>query len=355
MLTVYTDQDNLTEKAFFWREAGISLVIADPKSFNNRGYSTENRIWIASANPSLWYPLLSRSSAGSVVFFYLGNELYEVVDFQFLLKHPSIYFLFVYAPSNRPSIINLASVLFASFFDSGKMLRFDLLQYIRNFRTGIHVKRRLRNLEVKKSRNLAEIPQGYSLSFASQFKKVFPDLGNDHSLVTYALDNIPCALGSDNSFSLSFVGQRGNLRRTRILQLANEKFQSDFYSEVTDYFGGNEKSPNLNYIIALNKSRASLIPSGVFNNYNHRYCEALIMGKLPIVALNNLTDPNTNYYWTKRYPFILRDSYRWLFRRLKKVKLERLQQIVEEARVEEFKKIKVFSDQVNAVKKGGLR
>lgn len=355
VLKVYTDQDNLTEKAFFWREAGMSLTIVDPKSLDYQEHSAENRIWIASAKPGLWYPLLEKCSAESVIFFYLGNELYEVVDLQLLIKHPSIYMLFVYAPPTKPSLINLFSVLFASIFDSGRTLRFDLVPYLRNFRTGVQVKQRLSNLEFKNGRILVEIPQGYSLSFAIQFKKMFPDLGNDDSLITYALNNISCSSGSDDFFSLCFIGQSGNLRRTRVLQLAEQKFQSGFYSKVKDYFGGNEESPNLEYIHALNKSHASLIPSGVFNNYNHRYCEALIMGKLPIVALNNLTDPNTNYYWVKKYPLILRDSYRWLFRRLKKMKLKRIQQIVVDARLEEFKRIRVFSDQVNAARIGSMK
>jgi hypothetical protein len=225
-----------------------------------------------------------------------------------------------------------------------------LLTYLRNFRTGLHVKKRIQKLSQDKYFVLQEIPQGYSYAFAIQFSKLHPDLGLHESLLTYSRTRMKVTPTNQKKYKICFVGQIGNLRRTRILQLAEKQCGSGFFKVEKDSFGGNDRFSSMEYILALESSSASLIPSGAFNNYNHRYCEALIMGKLPIVALNNLTDPNDNYYWSKRYPFVLRDSYKWLLSRLSRLNETQIEQILEEAQLEEFAKIRAFSNLVNELR-----
>ncbi len=346
MITVYSDEEGLTESDFLIREVGLHLHLVSPNEESFAELNIAGRLWIATTKPHLWRKIISSSPNQSIVLFYLGNELYKTDELDFIYKSKSIFRFFQYSPTKNPRILNLISAFFGSLLDSGWNFPRDLPVYLRNFRTGIQVLVRLNSgLNVEKLQ-VYEIPQGYSLAFAKQLEALIPELGSSQSLI----DNVTLIWENFRLdyclHDLSFVGQTGTLRRTRIIQLARYKYGRRAQIVVRSGFGGNDRNVDDAYLKSLLHSKSCLIPFGNFNNYNHRYCESLIVNRIPLVASNNLTDPNENYYWTKRYPLILRDSYRWILYKFQTYDKFQLQQILNEAKEVEFEKILHFRDSI---------
>lgn len=319
----------------------------DPSQINAGEILRERgRIYIASTRPEIWQPFLENSDAESIVFFFLGNELYKIDQLTYLSTSKALKALFLYSPRISPSIKNLLSSLVGATFDSCNSKLEDLRTYLRNFRTGYEVLRKLnRNKGLYKK--VIEIPQGYSSAFVTQLKSLIPSLQPRQSII----DNIALvdSICSKQSFiyDFSFVGQSGSLRRQRFLELVARVSGSRSSIAIRKEFGGNKKDVDGLYLDLSLKSRCVLVPPGVFNNYNHRYCESLIMGRLPIVVCNNQTDPNSNYYWVNQYPIFLRDSVRYILRKVKFMNDPEILRQIDLARRTEFKKIIDFRNRVH--------
>jgi hypothetical protein len=339
---VYIDQADLTETEFFERELSFNLQLVNPSLLlEGKAHQDEEFFWIATTRPEVWHSFLNNSSRQSVVFFYLGNELYNLRELEFLTSHTSILALFNYGLKKSPSFLNLLSPLIASVIDSGKNTVRDILPFFRNMRTGLQVLNRLDSFDSKDC-VIFDLPQGYSSSFARQLVRFLPQLEDGGSILDRIslIDDYTASIPT--RFEASFVGQDGNLRRRRILSLANNSFGETAWIVIKSRFGGNDSNPDSLYLDSLLLSKHCLIPSGVFNNYNHRYSEALIMGKLPIVACNNLTDPNENYYWTRIYPIVFRDSFRFLIWRLRRFGEREIAEILLNARQADLQKLDAF-------------
>ena len=298
-------------------------------------------VWIASTQPGIWFNFLETCPQNSVIFFYLGNELYSVDQLQLLVNKSCLLSLFVYSPLKNPSIVNLFSALLGAFFDSKQTLSSDTKTYIRNFRTGVEVLQRLkRNKQL--FQNIHEIPQGYSSTFAAQLNRITKLFGDANSI----LENLPIldefSGTQEIAYDVSFVGQRGNLRRERFIDYFRKSKKVKCFVNFRDQFGGNDLDSDDLYVKASLASKYVLIPPGVFNNYNHRYCESLIMNRLPLVLCNNLTDPNSNYYWVKSFPFGLRDSIRFTYSKVISWDANKIRSQIEVARRVEFERISRF-------------
>ncbi len=346
MIKVYTDEENLTEVEFLRREVSFDFRFSVPSQESFATLNEAGTVWIVTTQPKLWRTLVSSSPPKSIVMFYLGNELYSTDELSFLLDCESIFRLFQYSPIKHPKVINLISALLGSLIDSGSNMHKDFLTYLRNFRTGFHVFKRLKAIEAIHGSQTHEIPQGYSKAFADQLRKFMPELKLDSSLI----DNLSQIQKKFNAqgylYDVGFVGQTGSIRRMRIIELAQSIREITSHIVLRTGFGGNSKYADNSYFECLISSKACLIPFGVFNNYNHRYCESLIVGRLPLVGTNNLTDPNENYYWTRLYPFILRDSYRWIIRRFRSYSELELKELLQNAQSAEFAKIREFRSNV---------
>lgn len=281
-----------------------------------------------------------------MIFFYLGNELYSVDQLQLLVNKCCFLSLFVYSPLKNPSISNLVSAIAGAFLDSKKELTRDLITYTQNFRTGVQVLKRLRKNK-QLFQNIHEIPQGYSSAFVAQLNRTTKLLGEYDSI----LENLPILdqfSGAQEIFyDASFVGQRGNLRRERFIDCFRKNKKVECFVVFRDQFGGNNLKTDDIYVKASLASKFVLIPPGVFNNYNHRYCESLIMNRLPLVLCNNLTDPNSNYYWVKRFPFGLRDSIRFTYSRVKRWDAKKIENQIDIARRVEFERISIFKSTIS--------
>ena len=112
------DQLNLTEAEFFKRELSFDLEFVFPQNETFDTLNHKGAVWIASTNPKIWLKIISESPRESVVFFFLGNELYLVEALNELTKSPSILSLFVYSPARNQSSKNLISAFLGSCLDS---------------------------------------------------------------------------------------------------------------------------------------------------------------------------------------------------------------------------------------------
>lgn len=280
-----------------------------------------------------------------MVFFFLGNELYLVEMLSELTKSPSILSLFVYSPARNQSSKNLISAFLGSCLDSFSNLANDLIPYIRNFRTGLEVLHRL-NTNQFLYHKIHEIPQGYSSAFTLQLVRKVQNINHKGSLLK-ALQVIDDFTGSQEIlYDVSFVGQQGNCRRESFLRVFQSRPKINSMIVTRDEFGGNNKLVDDTYINASLGSRIVLIPPGAFNNYNHRYCESLILNRLPLVVCNNNTDPNSNYYWVRELPFGLRDSASFIYNHIKNWEPEEIKNKIQVAREIEFSRIESFVDTV---------
>lgn len=348
-LEILIDEENLTESEFFIRELGAELRLIDPNK--QVDFSETMQIWIASTRPNNWKRLIDESPKNFINFFFLGNELYNVNELKYLTESSSIQSIFLYSPRINPSIGNLLSALIGATLDSGHKNIADLKTYIRNFRTGIEVFRRL-NHNSKLYKNVIQIPQGYSSSFVAQLMNEYPNFSPKQSII----DSVPKIDSTrkleTRTYDFGFVGQSGNLRRQRFLEVAANFPNSESIIIIRKGFGGNKKNVDDLYLKSSLESRFVLVPPGVFNNYNHRYCESLILGRLPIVVCNNQTDPNSTYYWVKSYSFLFRNSVKHILKRVIAMSDDKIAQIIDASRQVEFGKILEFRRKVQELESG---
>jgi hypothetical protein len=103
--------------------------------------------------------------------------------------------------------------------------------------------------------------------------------------------------GREFDTTFGFVGQSGNLRRMNVISLLTNYQSAKIL--VREGFGGNRSDVDDVYLETLLRSRFSVIPPGAFNILNHRYSEALIMNRIPVVVANIPTDCFSNNHWTQ--------------------------------------------------------
>lgn len=338
---VHVDQKDLTEREFFKRELCFKLVHVSPSNWDQIQPDSNGLIWIASTDPKKWFRFLTNTSQNRVVFLFLGNELYNLDSLEYLRGCSSIKALFMYSPMRCPSTINLISSFLGALMDSGIHFFEDVKTYLRNFRTGLQLKDKLTNNAANFS-SVFEIPQGYSTAFVSQLCRRITNLENDASL----LDNLHLIDAFTKIqrllFDFTFVGQSGTLRRKRFIQAAMRSKNVNVHTLSRDGFAGHKDIIDTDYIDNSLASRSVLIPPGLFNNYNHRYCESLMLSRMPVILCNNITDPNSSGHWTRKLPFAFRDSAKYIIHYVKNLNPESYSAIIENARMEEFKKINDF-------------
>lgn len=345
---VHVDQKDLTEREFFKRELSFNLVYVSPSNSDQIHPESNGLIWIASTDPKKWLSFLMNTSQNQVVFLFLGNELYNLESLEYLRGCSSIKKLFMYSPMRSPSTNNLVSSFLGALMDSGIHFFEDVKTYLRNFRTGLQVKNRLKDNEMKFG-SILEIPQGYSTAFVSQLCRRITNLEKDSSL----LDNLHLidafTAVQRFLFDFTFVGQSGTLRRKRFIQAALSSKNVNVHTLIRDGFAGHKDEIDTQYIDNSLASRSVLIPPGLFNNYNHRYCESLILSRMPVILCNNITDPNSSGHWTRRLPFAFRDSAKYIIHHIKSLSPESYSTIIENARMAEFNKVNTFRREIWAL------
>lgn len=350
-MEILTDEANLTESEFFVRELGAELRLIEPSKETIGTFAESKQIWVASTSPDNWKKFIDESPNNFINFFFLGNELYKIDELKYLTASSSIRTIFLYSPRIYPSISNLVSALIGATLDSGYEHIADLKTYLRNFRTGIEVLRRL-NHNSKLYERIIQIPQGYSSSFVAQLMTQYPSFSPKQSIIDSIPDIDSVSKLRTCTCDFSFVGQSGNLRRQRFLEVAANFPNSKSNIVIRKGFGGNNKDIDDLYLKLSLESRFVLVPPGVFNNYNHRYCESLILGRLPIVVCNNQTDPNSTYYWVKSYSFLFRNSVMHILRGVFAMSNDEIAQVIDASRKVEFGKILEFRRKVQELESG---
>jgi hypothetical protein len=307
---VFTDAQTLTESEFLRREFGLDLIFYNPTIPEvNSFISKASIIFIATTSPVLWIDFLSSRPEKSVVLFLLGNETYQLETYLLISRVPAIRQAYIYGlpEQGRRRFSWGASIGFL--LDLRKPSLSSIMYVLRSVRTGLR--------KLKESREISylfpvyRLPQGYSNSFAYQVARRFPSLGHLDSLFSEStLSTVRAGREFDTTFG--FVGQSGNLRRMNVISLLTNYQSAKIL--VREGFGGNRSDVDDVYLETLLRSRFSVIPPGAFNILNHRYSEALIMNRIPVVVANIPTDCFSNNHWTQTLGFLPRYSYRFLLK-----------------------------------------
>lgn len=310
--TLFTENENLTEREFFRREFGLNLKHTHPSQKFLESQGNQNSFLIATTDPNKWIHALNALPKESVVLFLLGNETYEPLVYNSLNDIQSIRHVFVYnPPSSIENRIRYYS-FFGDIFDQLPSLtregREGIVGAIRDFRAGSYLQQKFSRTDMRYS--WSEFPQGYSNRFVSGLQ----DLGLIHNRDLSLLDtSFICKIKRDyvKIRRFFFVGQETNRRRKQIIEILEERPDSVVIVNK-EGFGGNALSSDFSYTHMLVSSWFNAIPPGFFNNSNHRYTESCIVGSIPVILAHNSLDGSKNRNWTNNLPRRVSHSYRLL-------------------------------------------
>jgi len=113
------------------------------------------------------------------------------------------------------------------------------------------------------------------------------------------------------------VGQRTNRRRDLCLKLLLQ--HESTLVKVSQGFGGISHKGDSSYVDSLYRSKFIAIPPGHFNNQNHRYLEALLVGAVPLILSSNSIDVSASENWTNKLNVIVSRSFFLLLKVTKKM------------------------------------
>ncbi len=290
------------------------IYVKSPEDFafsfkKNQG----GKLIIVSANPFFWLPILSKLKNTRVIFFLIGNELYQPIIFNALNSIANLEHAFVYNLPNRISKLNLFGSFLGYVYDEFLVTTNASGSSLRDFRIALSLNSKFKEINIGFS--ASGLPQGYTNNFANKFAKL-TEITPTESLLSKKIYEISNKFRT-KKFNFAFIGQPTNRRREVFLRIA-EKFPATKISYKAN-FSGVKIDSDMEYLQLLLASKFALIPPGFYNNFNHRYTESLITGSLPAILANNSLDPSINMNWTNHLAPTQRYSVKFQLRFLSKL------------------------------------
>lgn len=304
--------------------------------------SQSRKLIIVSANPYFWLPILYNLKNVPIVFFLIGNELYQPKIFNALNSIPNLEHAFVYNLPNKISRLNLIGSYLGYVYDEFLVTTKTSGSSLRDFRIALSLNRKFKEIDIGFSASM--FPQGYTNNFANKFAKL-TGISPNESLLSKKVYEISNKFRVQK-FDFAFIGQPTNRRREVFLKIA-ERFPAAKISYKTNFSGVTVDS-DMEYLELLLASKFALIPPGFYNNFNHRYTESLITGSLPAILANNSLDPSINTNWTNHLAPARRYSIKFQLRFLSKLNDIQYEHYQNLARSTDFRAIldsrKLFDD-----------
>lgn len=338
-----TNLEKITEEQYLRREFGITTKYGclDQKYVDTYEIVITDR-------PDKWKTLLSTAPRSSLIFILIGNETYEPWKYEFFNSFDSVLHLFIYNPPNTCPRRNAYKSLFGHLLDGGLISTGAPGSVFRDFRTAQFTRKKLAKIEIRQP--FTELPQGYSNSFVDQLRIVSPRieryLESQESLFTQQFNAIVQPFISKvNTFS--YLAQWSNHRRAVCARVANEVFGVEIRSKNT--FGGLNFDGDRTYIDLLLSTKYPLVPPGNFNNYNHRYTEALLTGGIPVILAQNSLDPSNNHNWSSDLSFPKGHSYRLLMKFLSELSEKERSELQKKALWEDLKRTESVQHSLNSL------
>ena len=335
---IYTHNMGLTESEFLRREFSLTLTELTPSI--EKHINKSDIFYIATANPYELKSVFENCKSKSVVIFFFGNETYDVPQIQWLNKYSNkIKLAFIYnLPRKTPFKISLRCLL-GAISDGGLLLWNRERNIFRNFKNGIDLMKRTRNLTIDFPH--LDFPQGYSRRFVTEIKLAGINIGKDS-----ILDQAPVEISLKDK-KIDFVGQNGSWCRELAIKVLAKK-NIGFIPTYTQGWSGANQGALTTYINSLIQSELTLNPPGNLTNRTHRYLESLIFNSLPIMPPSTLQDPHLWGVWSE-------SSYRKYFswkRQINyalKLSLHDREVIISKALLKEKEKVKNINKILNNI------
>jgi hypothetical protein len=200
-----------------------------------------------------------------------------------------------YSPNWLIYLIKLFSM--CNYLEKIRLIRLALAGYIM-----VRRQRRIQKLCDRYEKVILKIPLGYTNGFAKSLRQYEEMKCDCVSLIAHALhQNL---LEQKRQYSVSFVGQIGNIQRQKFVEMAEKTLSEDNQTSsgsvkivIRKNFGGTIGSNGATmetfreFIeIGLN-SRFGLCPPGNFAGETFRFLELLCLGAVPIEASAIVADP----------------------------------------------------------------
>lgn len=326
MRSLYTYNKNLTEAQFLLREFDLELVQIDIS--NEEALNNLETVLLATTDPRELQNIIQGRKERSVILFFLGNETYDIPKFEYLnhyqkqIRHCFIYNL----PKKTPYSVSVKCFL-ASLYDGGLFHYEGTDNIFRHAKNGIDFMRRNRKLIIEYPSS--NFPQGYTNTFISELKNLWPDING--SLLTNK--NLLRISNNQRSHAINFIGATGSWNRKLALKKMKTLFPNSNFDLVPNSWtfempSKRAKNPLLShYVLALHDSKFTLCPPGNLTNQTFRYLESLLMGSLPILPPATIQD---NHLWNVWSEFTKPVYYSWTanLKRVKVMKEEERESLV---------------------------
>lgn len=307
MRSLYTYNKNLTEAQFLQRELNLELVEIDIS--NEETLKNSETVLLATTDPRELQKIIQCRKERSVILFFLGNETYDIPKFEYLNHYQKqIRHCFVYNLPKKTSYLVSVKCFFAALYDGGLFHYEGTGNILRHAKNGIDFMRRNRKLKIEYP--FSNFPLGYTNTFISELKNVWPDING--SLLTN--ENLLRMSNHKRTHLINFIGAAGSWNRRLALKKMRKIFPSSNFDLVANSWNDEISSkqvknqPLNHYISALHESKFTLCPPGNLTNQTFRYLESLLMGSLPILPPATIQD---NHLWNSWPEFTKPVYFSW--------------------------------------------
>ena len=325
-----SDLGKVTEEQYLLREFRIKILYG----VKDQTYNPENNL-IVSDNPEYWHEYLRKAPSQTINFILIGNETYQPHKYHYLNQFSSIKSALIYNPPRLAPYYNILKSLIGNLLDGGIIPTDYPGSVFRDFRNSQFTRNKLNSIQIKYP--FVELPQGYCNSFVNQLSTISPEIKHliETNISLYSAEFTSALKPLINKTeTFSYLGQSIHHRRATCLRIAKKEFGIHVPSKVG--FGGLTFDGDTTYLHNLLKTKFPLVPPGAFNNYNHRYTEALITGGLPAILAQNSLDPSINSNWTNYLNFPQSHSFRFLLKYLSEISTKEFEDLQKTIHEEDF-------------------
>lgn len=330
LFNALSDLERVTEEQYLLREFRIKIRYG----IKDHNYKLDNNL-IVSDNPENWHQYLSTAPSLTINFILIGNETYQLHKYHYLNQFSSIKSALIYNPPRPAPYYNILKSLIGNLLDGGTIPTDYPGSVFRDFRNSQFTRNKLNSIQIKYP--FVELPQGYCNSFVDQLSTLSPEIQNliETNISLYSA-KFKSALKPfiNKTQTFSYLGQSIHHRRATCLRIAKKEFGIQVPSKVG--FGGLTFDGDTTYLNNLLKTKFPLVPPGAFNNYNHRYTEALITGGLPAILAQNSLDPSINSNWTNDLRFPKSHSFRFLLKYLSEISTKEFEDLQKTSHEKDF-------------------
>ena len=345
-MKVFAKTQILTEEPFLRRE--LDLAIQYVESFQQLYPLTHSTYNLALSSVGGLDDVLeiSRFPDQSVNLFLFGNESYDSEYFSIWEGVKSVRVIFTTFPFQFENILTLLFIGVGACFDGFAENPRDAIQLLRDLRTNYRKRKLFRNLGSRL--NLEILPLGYSRSFEFQFREYFHAqhrISNSWSII----DKLPLRGFfpiDDKCLRFSFLGQRGNESRSRVVELTLHSYPESSIT-LKDEWGGNNSISDNSYLNSYRDNVFQLVPPGGFAHINHRFYESIIMGSIPVTTRIRTVDSSRQLLSTQNIFGLSQYSWKLLLNHLSSFSKDEIHSFYSYARLCLIEDIKSSRQRVN--------